>query len=235
MSSLIILVFTFQTTLKAKEKDNTELIPIHTLDKLIDYETKEKSFYFRFSNKEKTSEICDVSSIQPVKLDVIDIKEQIETVNKDILEIQKVEEKRKKEEEIKFTFHFPAEQRKYSSYFGYRENPFGTGGYEFHTGVDIYGKGKIFSVLDGTVIASGYDSMGYGYYVDVEHPYYNEKIITRYAHLKNLIVERGQEVKKGEQIGIMGTTGRSTGVHLHFELIKDNKRIDPYPLLEKGK
>lgn len=115
-----------------------------------------------------------------------------------------------------------------SSRYGWRVNPFG-GNREFHKGVDIAAieGSKILAVGGGVVTWSG-PRYGYGNMVEVTH---GDGFITRYAHNKSNVVKEGQAVKKGDQLGWVGSTGRSTGPHIHFEVMKDGKRIDPAKFL----
>ena len=114
-----------------------------------------------------------------------------------------------------------------TSRFGYREDPF-TGEISYHSGTDIGAPGgtPILAAADGTVtIANAIDSWGggYGYYIKIRH---NDIYETLYAHCSSICVVAGQEVKQGEVIGYVGTTGNSTGNHLHFEIWKNGERTD---------
>lgn len=114
-----------------------------------------------------------------------------------------------------------------TSYFGNRVNPV-TGKPDFHTGTDIaMPEGTpILAAADGTVeIANGTDSWGdsYGYYVKLDH---GSGFETLYAHCSSICVTAGQKVSQGEVIGYVGTTGNSTGNHLHFEVRKNGQRVD---------
>ena len=114
-----------------------------------------------------------------------------------------------------------------TSWFGYRADPF-TGEIDYHSGTDIGAPGgtPILAAADGTVtIANGIDSWGggYGYYIKVRH---NDTYETLYAHCSSICVVAGQEVKQGEVIGYVGTTGNSTGNHLHFEVWQNGRRTD---------
>lgn len=112
-----------------------------------------------------------------------------------------------------------------SSDFGYRRNPFTGRGREFHAGIDFRGRlgDSIQSTGDGVVSFAGAKG-GFGRCVIVEH---NENLQTLYAHLQKVNVTEGQQVNSGDVIGLLGNTGRSTGPHLHYEIILNNKRINP--------
>lgn len=114
-----------------------------------------------------------------------------------------------------------------TSRFGYREDPF-TGEIAYHSGTDIGAPGEtpILASADGTVtIANAIDSWGggYGYHIKIKH---NDTFDTLYAHCSSICVTVGQEVKQGEVIGYVGTTGNSTGNHLHFEVWQNGERTD---------
>lgn len=115
-----------------------------------------------------------------------------------------------------------------SSPFGYRKNPFGSGT-EFHTGLDIanwYGT-KVRAAGSGVVTYAGYNG-GYGRVIVIKHGYGYESI---YAHNRKLLVKVGQMVEKGQVISEMGSTGRSSGPHLHFEVRYYSKPVDPKTIL----
>ncbi|MFN7975900.1 MAG: M23 family metallopeptidase [Acidobacteriota bacterium] len=115
-----------------------------------------------------------------------------------------------------------------SSDFGSRFDPI-TGSRAYHTGLDIStDRGTpVRATADGVVLESGYVT-GYGLSVDLKHGY---GFTTRYAHLLSLKVREGQRVRKGDIIGVVGSTGRSTGYHLHYEVrIKDDP-VDPMPYM----
>lgn len=121
----------------------------------------------------------------------------------------------------------PMERLQITSYFGYRKDPF-TKQIKFHNGVDFAAKNFfVNAVLPGTVHFAGYRG-GYGYCVELQHG----NIHTLYAHLSYILVQKGQPVPAGEPIGISGTTGRSTGEHLHFSVINKGKFVDPMSLLD---
>jgi murein DD-endopeptidase MepM/ murein hydrolase activator NlpD len=111
-----------------------------------------------------------------------------------------------------------------SSYFGRRTDPF-TGKPANHTGIDFAGKlgDKVLAVADGVVTWSAV-RYGYGVMVELNH---GNGYSTRYAHNSENLVEVGDEVKKGQPVALMGETGRATGPNLHFEVLKDGRRVNP--------
>ena len=111
-----------------------------------------------------------------------------------------------------------------SSLYGYRSDPM-SGKKEFHQGVDVAGKPgtPITAVAAGIVIWSG-QRYGYGDLVEISH---GNGYTTRYAHNKKNLVSVGEKVEKGEIIALMGATGRSTGTHVHFEVLRHGKHLNP--------
>lgn len=111
-----------------------------------------------------------------------------------------------------------------SSRYGYRADPF-TGRSAWHAGVDFAGKdgSDIVSVAAGVVTYSG-ERYGYGNLVEVNH---GNGYTTRYAHCKEIMVAVGDIVRKGDVVALMGSTGRSTGPHVHFEVYKNGRTVDP--------
>ena len=112
-----------------------------------------------------------------------------------------------------------------TSKFGYRRNPFTNRGREMHSGVDLKGRtgDRIKSTAKGVVSFAGYEG-DYGYVVKIKHA---NRYETRYAHLSRPLVRKGARIAAGDIIGLMGSTGRSTGPHLHYEILKNNKKINP--------
>lgn len=136
-------------------------------------------------------------------------------------------------------FYFPVDNFiTITATYGYYD-PYNSGKLQKHTGIDICGKknSNIFASLDGKVVFAGWNNNGYGNMVKILHNINGVKFYTLYAHMKNnsLKVYKGQQIKKGTIIGTQGSTGNSTGQHLHFELINiDGNTIDPYPYLFLG-
>lgn len=118
---------------------------------------------------------------------------------------------------------------KITSYFGPRIDPF-KGIYSYHTGIDIKNKlGIPVKVcMDGIVVFTGNDEI-YGNNIIVKH---NNGYTTRYAHLHSVSVKKGDSLLQGKIIGTVGSTGRSTGSHLHFEIRKYGKLLNPLKVLE---
>ena len=123
----------------------------------------------------------------------------------------------------------PVEAIDFTSGFGVRSDPF-RGGAAMHAGVDIRGPygTPIYATADGMVGRAG-RAAGYGNLVELEH---GRGIQTRYGHLSSILVQPGQRVKRGELIARMGSTGRSTGNHLHYEVRLDGSAVNPMPFLQ---
>ncbi|MBQ7095457.1 MAG: peptidoglycan DD-metalloendopeptidase family protein [Clostridia bacterium] len=113
-----------------------------------------------------------------------------------------------------------------TSKFGYRYHPL-TGVYKMHTGVDVAGSGinrkPIRAANSGTVLKAGYN-VGYGNYVVIDH---GGGYTTLYGHASSLAVSAGQKVSRGDTIAYVGSTGYSTGPHLHYEIIQNGERKNP--------
>lgn len=113
---------------------------------------------------------------------------------------------------------------RYTSGFGMRRDP-KTGGRRLHKGSDFAGPvgTAIFSTADGVIVHAGWSS-GYGRLIKIQHQF---GIETRYAHLSKIRVKVGQRVSRGERIGDMGNSGRSTGTHLHYEVRVGGEAVNP--------
>lgn len=111
-----------------------------------------------------------------------------------------------------------------SSPYGYRNDPF-TGKRQFHQGIDFAGAegSPIFAVASG-IVATVKEHPQYGNMVEIDH---GNGYVTRYAHTSKIHVKAGQVVKRGQQIAEVGNSGRSTGPHVHFEVIKEGRTINP--------
>jgi murein DD-endopeptidase MepM/ murein hydrolase activator NlpD len=112
-----------------------------------------------------------------------------------------------------------------SSEFGLRRNPFGGLSYEMHSGIDFRGPigTPIYATADGIIVKAQY-SGGYGKQVVIDHGYGYE---TLYAHLSDIEVQAGDRVRRGDLIGALGNTGRSSGPHLHYEVHRNGQAVNP--------
>lgn len=118
-----------------------------------------------------------------------------------------------------------AHMGKINNEFGYRRNPFGGRSYEFHSGMDIDGETGdiVVAPANGKVTNADWQG-GYGNMIEIDH---GNGLVTRYGHLSRIGVQAGDTVQRGQVIGLVGSTGRSTGPHLHYELRLNDKPINP--------
>lgn len=119
----------------------------------------------------------------------------------------------------------PIDHARLISNFGYRRDPF-HGRRTFHYGIDFTCRTgtPVKSVGDGVVVTAGRPQSGYGIQVEIDHGF---GFVTKYAHLSKLKVQVGDRIKRGQVIALAGNTGRSTGSHLHYEVIKQGKKRNP--------
>ena len=173
----------------------------------------------------------DISDAEAEKKNLL---EDIETQKAIIKELEEIERKRREEalknqlnltyDGGKMTWPVPGYSR-ISSYYGTRPDPFGSPTQEFHSGIDIPApRGvNIISAYDGEVAWSYYSNSA-GNWVGVDH---GDGIYTVYMHMSKRLVSEGDKVKKGDVLGLVGTTGRSTGNHLHFAVRQNGSYVDP--------
>lgn len=185
----------------------------------------------------KEQEISAVSAdIQNKSAAIAEYEAYIATQNETIAALEKAvaEEKAKLAAEQArkydggiFTWPAPSYTR-ISDDYGYRTDPI-LGTQKFHNGVDMAAPGgsPILAAYDGTVVAAAYSS-SMGNYVMIDH---GDNLYTIYMHASALYVSKGQEVSKGEQIAAVGSTGRSTGNHLHFSVRKNGEYVSPWNYL----
>lgn len=121
---------------------------------------------------------------------------------------------------------------KISSHYGKRNSPF-SGRDQFHQGLDISAPigTKVFAPADGVIVNAHWDG-AYGNVVEVDHGF---GLKTKYAHLSKFTVNAGERIKRGQLLGAVGTTGRSTGPHLHYEITLNGKHLDPQRFVELAK
>lgn len=117
---------------------------------------------------------------------------------------------------------FPTKSHSISSTYGYRKSRG-----DFHSGIDLQGNygDNIYAYKSGTIIKTQYSNVSYGNMVLIQH---NDGTQSRYAHMSSINVYKGQYVSCGQIIGHVGSTGNSTGNHLHFEIIINGKTVNPY-------
>lgn len=165
----------------------------------------------------ETSQVLNSLSSQ-----IIQVKDELSNTRDQLLE---------KQYELRITPSiWPVGSREVSSGFGYRRDPF-TGQASFHEGYDIsadYGA-PVWATADGIVVEVGFEK-NKGNYVLVDH---SRGIRTMYMHMSETLVKRGQKVEKSDQIGKVGSTGRSTGPHLHYEVLKNGRNVNPILYLQK--
>lgn len=175
------------------------------------------------------------SEISGAESDIKNLMSDIETQKAIVAELEAIEKKREQEKQqnqqnqITYgggTMAWPLPgYSTLSSYFGTRPNPFGQATQEYHSGIDIPAPSgtKIVAAADGQVAWSYYSSSA-GNWVGIDH---GNGIYTVYMHMSKRLVSEGDWVTKGEVIGLVGTTGRSTGNHLHFGVRKNGSYVDP--------
>lgn len=125
----------------------------------------------------------------------------------------------------------PVKNASFTSGFGVRSDPF-QGRAAMHGGIDLAGPigTQVFATADGYVGRAAWAG-GYGNLIELEH---GKGIQTRYGHLSKSLVSAGQRIKRGDLIGLMGSTGRSTGSHLHYEVRIDGKAVNPIPFMQSS-
>jgi murein DD-endopeptidase MepM/ murein hydrolase activator NlpD len=124
----------------------------------------------------------------------------------------------------------PVKTAAFTSGYGVRSDPF-RGAAAMHAGIDLAGPSgtPIYATADGTVSEAGWNNGGYGRLIKIDH---GRGIETRYGHLSAILVSPGQRITRGQQIARMGSTGRSTGSHLHYEVRIDGRAVNPIPFMK---
>ena len=161
---------------------------------------------------------------------IFQLERQLEDREKQLRLLDKVSSRQKLEDE-RYVQGRPITWGWLSSKYGYRSDPF-TGKRTWHGGVDLAGKdgSDIIAVASGVVTWAG-ERYGYGNLVEVDH---GDGLVTRYAHAKTVKVKIGDVVQKGQVVALMGSTGRSTGPHVHFEVIRNGKAEDPVKYIQRA-
>jgi murein DD-endopeptidase MepM/ murein hydrolase activator NlpD len=162
-----------------------------------------------------------VSLVDELALNIEDRRQQLE-----VLESLLLEDDYQNQTEIR---GWPLKRGWMSSGYGRRIDPI-TGKLAWHSGMDFAGSAgsEVMALASGVVTYAGY-RRGYGEMIEV---YHGEGLSTRYAHHESLLVDTGDIVKTGQAIALVGSTGRSTGPHVHFEVLKNGRPIDPAPYIQ---
>ncbi len=126
----------------------------------------------------------------------------------------------------------PLPEYRITSSYGGRRDPF-TGRWSSHNGIDLVQPAgtPIRATGPGTVVLTGWHG-GYGWMVEIDH---GMGVRTRYAHMQSILAEKGQKVEVGTKVGLVGSSGRSSGPHLHYEILIDGKAVDPTNFLTAGR
>lgn len=153
------------------------------------------------------------------------LKKHQEKLKKAVKDLEVALEKEKQRLAAFTELKKPVNSQWISSYFGYRSNPFTDKGREFHSGIDWPAPlNTPIKAAGSGIITKARKNGGYGNFIEIRH---TDNMVTRYGHLNSYNVVEGQEVSRGDIIGYMGTTGRSTGSHLHFEVKINGKVQNP--------
>lgn len=167
----------------------------------------------------------------PSLLDTLDVlSQQIEDRQQQLDTLEDLLANRKLQNDV-FLAGRPIKKGWMSSRYGRRTDPF-TGGADWHPGMDFAAKenSDIVAVASGVVTWSS-ERYQYGKMIEINH---GNGFITRYGHCKSLLVKAGDIVKKGQTIGLVGSTGRSTGPHVHFEVHKHGRVVDPASYIHRA-
>ncbi len=165
----------------------------------------------------------DTAGLQDIDLFYAELDAQLEDRERQLglLKIMMADREFKRESTVA---GLPVENGWMSSAYGMRRDPF-HGTKSWHKGIDIAGKdGASVIAVAGGIVTHSETKSGYGELIEIDH---GNTLVARYAHNKENLVRVGDLVKKGQVIALMGSTGRSTGPHLHFELYKNGRHVDP--------
>ncbi len=224
------VIESYSNTLTSIEKTKTEYENAITV--MEEYKTQQETLREQLSEKQKEAENKRAQLLKSASANEKELAVKQAFINELNSEIKELAAMFAKEDKSTYTgtFYFPVPTNVYriTSYYGYRKDPF-TGKTAYHNGFDFAcAKGtKIYAADDGTVVIAKWNG-GYGNCVTINH---GGGIMTLYGHCSSLNVVSGQKVKRGDVIAYVGSTGRSTGNHLHFTMYKDGAVSDPAPYL----
>ena len=208
---------------------SAQLIRIDALGKRLTQMANINSREFNFDNApavggpEEQGESGQSAVLRDVNAMMDAVERRIETRDAQLLALENVILSRRLNEAIQPEGR-PVLDGYISSYYGEREDPF-DGHEAIHKGVDFAGErgSQVVAVAAGVVTSSEY-RQGYGNFVEINH---GNGYVTRYGHNQVGLVSVGQTVTRGQAVALMGSTGRSTGPHVHFEVLKDGQQVNP--------
>jgi murein DD-endopeptidase MepM/ murein hydrolase activator NlpD len=207
---------------------NAHLIRLNALGKRLTQMANISSHEFDFDNDpplggSESDGVGRGAQVPVVTTMIEDLNRRVDTRTAQLGELENVILGRQLSAEIKPSGR-PVREGYISSYFGERMDPF-NGEEAFHKGVDFASDAgsDVLAVAAGIVTYAG-PREGYGYMVEINH---GNGYVTRYGHAARTLVVVGDEVERGQAVAVVGTTGRSTGPHVHFEVVKEGRQIDP--------
>jgi murein DD-endopeptidase MepM/ murein hydrolase activator NlpD len=190
----------------------------------------EQSENTRLPNADKIPPRGGVAEAAPAELMLDEARRQLPGIEKMLSIAVKPALEQTLESEAEQAAAFPngqpiAGKADVSSEFGLRPNPFGVRSYEMHEGIDFSGPvGKpILATAEGVVVRADYNG-GYGNHVKIDHGYNYE---TLYAHMSEIEVKIGDRIQRGDVVGYLGSTGRSSGPHLHYSIYRNGQAVNP--------
>jgi len=215
---------------------NAHVIRLDALGKRLTDMAGLKKGEFDFENNPPVGGI-DVSSAtgqpasMPVLTDMLDrLSDQLSNRERQLGALENLIQTRELRREV-YPQGRPVQSGFISSFFGNRVDPF-TGYTAFHPGVDFAGEegAQVVSVATGVVTWAG-EHMGYGNLVEINH---GNGYLTRYGHNSRVLVKAGETVQKGQVLALVGSTGHSTGPHVHFEVLRDGSPVDPMAFINQN-
>ncbi|PIE50117.1 MAG: peptidase M23 [Flavobacteriales bacterium] len=225
----IVAYFVYE---KTSESYRLELTKANKVKQMIDVQKIEKSFKSIDENVNKINVFLKKRGLSEMNFENVggEAYNDIDVTNVDEVAQFYSEYLEKVAEKIKKVPMGKPHIGKITSKFGYRHNPFTGRSSEKHSGIDFKGAygSRINATADGEVFFAGVRG-GYGNCVIIQH---KNNIKTLYAHMRKITVKQGQKVSLGDKVGELGNTGRSTGPHLHYEIMMNDEKINPEPFFK---